>query len=241
MENDHLSLAILKIEDTKSELSKSLLYKIARDELNTKWKIPYKVIVIKEVNKQRVYDLLITIIQLLKTDRHIPIMMLERSIMELVSILFSFKDVLDNAIKSDDFTNLENEAMLLLVGYRFEIKGEDDDEIDLEENAKFKSKNVLGYIDKMDKHLTDYRKCYDALSEFVHPNFCGCTNSYSENDEKNFTTYFGFDPQKDINFYVSTLKYINVVVNQYINLLREMEKNIGELIILGKSKENNSK
>jgi len=53
------------------------------------------------------------------------------------------------------------------------------------DDALRKSPNILTAIDHTAKEHKKYRKLYDELSEFVHPNWFGTAGLYSKNDFEN--------------------------------------------------------
>ncbi len=50
--------------------------------------------------------------------------------------------------------------------------------------------NVLTLIDKVDKDFPGFRKSYDQLSEYAHPNWCGVLGAYSHLDRDSYTVTF---------------------------------------------------
>ena len=65
--------------------------------------------------------------------------------------------------------------------------------------------NVLSFIDAMDKRIPKFRKMYDALSEYAHPNWSGMMLLYSKHDEKRFWTEFRRNPRDNTNVEISGL------------------------------------
>ena len=51
--------------------------------------------------------------------------------------------------------------------------------------------NVLTFVDDVDKKVEGFRKQYDSLSEYAHPNYLGTTALYSETDKENILVNFG--------------------------------------------------
>ncbi len=51
--------------------------------------------------------------------------------------------------------------------------------------------NVLTFVDRVDKDIEGFRRHYDELSEFAHPNWSGTAGLYSKVDRENFWTDFG--------------------------------------------------
>ena len=51
--------------------------------------------------------------------------------------------------------------------------------------------NVLTFIDRINKQFPNFRRIYDGLSEFAHPNFDGTGGSFSRIDRANDAVHFG--------------------------------------------------
>jgi hypothetical protein len=124
-------------------------------------KIPFKILIIKEIFLHRTFDFAVSSRLLFENMRIVPAILLVRSIMETNAIIYRINDLSMNAIKSHDPKDLDDEAMIVLCGTR------DPEELE------FKSKNILGYIEKIQKSYPDYKYIYETLSEFVHPNHDG--------------------------------------------------------------------
>jgi hypothetical protein len=67
-------------------------------------------------------------------------------------------------------------------------------------NTKVKADTILNAIDKLDKLIPKFRKHYDILSEYAHPNSFGTFISFGKLDKENKTFYFGSKSRdKEIN------------------------------------------
>jgi len=51
--------------------------------------------------------------------------------------------------------------------------------------------NVLTFIDKVELELAGFRKNYDQLSEYAHPNWSGVSGTFTKTDYENILIDFG--------------------------------------------------
>ena len=222
-----------EVDHTISLISQALVDKITRSDFKTNSKIPYKVVSVKEIYKQKLFDCMEALRILIDNEKYLPALMIIRSIMEITSVINSLENRLQNALADREIKSLDEELMILLAGIKSpHAMGEDDTEMESSDDVKYQSKNILGYIDKMAKTYKSYRIVYEELSEFVHPNFCGCANTYSEIDEPSYTTYFGFNPDKDINYYKGSIKYTSILANIFLEKTKSIETMMPKLVEL---------
>ncbi len=111
------------------------------------------------------------------TKRWIPAAVLTRAIAEPIAVLHSLLRNVDKAIDAKDYTNLAEFLRRTMVGSRT------DPELP-------QMVNVLTMIDKVDEDFQRFRKSYDDLSEYAHPNWCGVLGAFSKLDRENFVTRF---------------------------------------------------
>lgn len=181
-------------------------------------KIPFKILSIKEIFLHRTFDFAVSSRLLFENMRIVPAILLVRSIMETNAIIYRINDLSMNAIKSNDPKDLDDEAMLVLCGTR--------DPKELE----FKSKNILGYIEKIQKSYSDYKYIYDTLSEFVHPNHDGCLGAYGQVDEKAKITYLGFNKEYNHFIHLETVRFLLLNLELFQEEYDKNEKLLPELI-----------
>ena len=136
-------------------------------------KIPFKVLSIRELMLWRISDISDSAHELYKNEEIVSAIILTRSVMESVSVLFVLLEKLEKALEEDSIERLDDDVMRLLLGGRLE-------------DSYFQSFNIITLIDKLDKWSNGFRKAYDELSEFAHPNWSGCLGSYGKIDEEKF-------------------------------------------------------
>lgn len=149
-------------------LDEQRIEKLEPIDISKTAKIPFKIVTIREIYLCRTVDFAISSRLLIDNKSLVPLITLVRSLMETNSIFLRINNLTKKAIDEDNIDNLDEEAMIVLCG----TKEEDEEE--------YKSKNILGYLDKAAKEYEPFplREIYDNLSEFVHPNHDGCLGSY---------------------------------------------------------------
>lgn len=199
-------------------LKEKLKTQISPREVTLLSKIPYKILSIREIFLHRTYDFAASSRLLFDNMRIVPAILLVRSIMETNAIIYRINDLSGNAIKSKDPNDLDNEAMVVLCGTR------DPEELE------YKSKNILSYIEKIQKSYPDYKYIYDTLSEFVHPNHDGCLGAYGQVDDKAKITYLGFDMEHNHFIHFETVRFLLLNLELFLEEYYKNEKLLPELI-----------
>ena len=165
-----------QIDNMIHEMKMHQVDKIGHFQYSRIASIPFKVHSFIEIMNLRMIDFSESAQILLKNDKVVPAASLIRSLFENAAITnriaIAVEESLKNKKLTDDFDNL---ITRIKFGTRY------DDEI--------VSINVLTQIDKLDKQFNGFRKFYDSLCEYTHPNWDGVEGSYSELDEKNRCTH----------------------------------------------------
>lgn len=129
-------------------------------------------------------------------DKLISAIILTRAIMETEAFFDFFSDKLEGATDSKN-TDLND---FLTIAFRGVHKDT------AKELGRESAPNTLKYIDNMDKKIPFYRKQFEFLSEFSHPNSAGVSRSFSKIDHENQKIIFGANREKlDINFVIKQL------------------------------------
>jgi hypothetical protein len=109
-------------------------------------------------------------------------MLSARALMETLAVMAEFEREVRRLLKEENFSGLHALAQNGIFASR------DKDWIkDYPETA---AKNVLTYIDKLDKLLEGFRRHYDELSERCHPNSMGHNFMFSKLDHTDGTVRF---------------------------------------------------
>jgi hypothetical protein len=218
MNNPTIENLIEKIDKNLRILEGKLKTQISPGEVTLLSKIPYKVLSIREIFLHRTFDFAVSSRLLFDNMRIVPAILLVRSIMETNAIIYRINALSVTAINSKDPTDLDNEAMIVLCGTR------DPDELE------YKSKNILSYIEKIQKSYSEYKYIYDTLSEFVHPNHDGCLGAYGKVDDKAKITYLGFDKEFNHFIHLETVRFLLLNLELFQEEYGKNEKLLPELI-----------
>lgn len=111
-------------------------------------------------------------------NRLVSSALLGRALLECAGGFYYLTKQLSAALKERNKSRLDETAMRLLLGSRWE-------------DWEHQPINVLKLIDHMDREHTGTRKLYDFLSEFAHPNWSGTARSFSKHDRTRMVTQFG--------------------------------------------------
>jgi hypothetical protein len=150
---------------------------VQASEFSKKWKVPFKAAMIRELLLYRATDLAGASIGFFEQKRIVPAAILTRQIVETFAVLFVFDERLERFIKdkSKNVDELDDFLMCSLMGSK---------------NKPFpglpEAVNILNRIDRVDKTAPGFRDNYDALSEYVHPNWAGVLGAYGETVEQPF-------------------------------------------------------
>lgn len=164
------------IDLTINELRMNLTEKVEHFQYSRIAKIPLKVHSFIEIMNLRMLDFSEAAQLLLKHDKVVPAIPLIRSMFENVAITNSVIRAVELSLSTDKLTNDFDD---LITKIKFGTRYSDD----------IVSTNILTQIDKLDKQFGGVREFYDALCEFIHPNWDGVEGSYSELDEVNHCTH----------------------------------------------------
>lgn len=141
-------------------------------------KNPFKAMVLRESLIHRVSMLTDGAVSEFDAERWISATVLVRATAEPTAMLHSLGRKVDHALHVRDDGGLTEFLRRSMVASRSEP--------DLPEAI-----NVLTLINKVDKDFPGFRKSYDHLSEYAHPNWCGVLGAYSHLDRESHTVTFG--------------------------------------------------
>jgi hypothetical protein len=129
-----------------------------------------------------------------------------RSLQETSSVMWYINALCQYAVANKELTHFTKQMHRLIVGW----KNEDD----------FPDPpNVLTLIDKVDKTISGYRKYYDILSEYAHPNWHGTMGLFAKTGGIKLKVKFG----RYIRGKKILIKHIENALIISIDLLRFIE------------------
>lgn len=168
-------------------------------------KNPFKAMVLREAMIHRVSSLADGAVSEFQDGRWVSATVLVRAIVETAAVLHSLESRVSRALDMRNDGELTEFLRRTMVASRSEP--------DLPEAI-----NVLGLIDKVDRDFRGFRRAYDQLSEYCHPNWCGALGAFSELDGENRTVSFAaFDRSNARSASISGLMGALVVAQHAYN------------------------
>lgn len=129
--------------------------------------VPFKVHSFLEIMNLRMLDFCEATDLLLKSNNVIPALSTLRVLFENIAISNRISIAVSKSIESNKLQeNFDDLISKINLGTRY--------------NDDLPAINILTQIEKLAKKYPDIEKFYEALSEFVHPNWDGVQGSYSE-------------------------------------------------------------
>jgi len=167
----------------------------SRSKIAHKWKLTYRLIVLREAISWRFVDILS---QAYSNGMHgmtIGSLILTRAALETVCLLIYMNNkmqlVIDGKMSFDDFERI---TIRLLLG----VKNIDK----LPEPV-----NIMKLIEDSESKYPGIKKTYDDLCEIVHPNYRGLCYGYTKTNQQEYETEFGiFCEEKFGNQYESMIE-----------------------------------
>ena len=141
-------------------------------------KLPFKALDYRETLIWRVTELAQSALETLDQERFASAMLLTRAVVETVAALWYLSKKVGFAVDNDKLGDIDDYLMKLSLGHR------KDDEFP-------QAINVTTFVDHVDKEIPGFRRQYDELSEYAHPNYLGTTGLYSHRDHQAFTISYG--------------------------------------------------
>jgi len=158
----------------------NLTDKIEAASLSHNSKLSFKALSLKELLIYRIADLSEVTLRLYEDKKNVSAIILTRSVFETSSVFYWLHKRLVSAVETQELGNIDEFFMKHLFGTD-------------EEFIPVDRYNVLTAIDHVNKDLKDYRKCYNSLSDFAHPNWPGLMGAYGKVDRNKSTLHLGKD------------------------------------------------
>jgi hypothetical protein len=139
---------------------------------------PYRAVVYRDTLMWRITELGQSALENFNQTRLSAAILLSRAAIETASALWYLQSKIAATVEADRLGDVDDDLVRLQLGTRvFE--------------GPHLAINVLNFLDDVDKRFPGFRKCYEALSEYAHPNFPGTTGLYSASDFSESTVSFG--------------------------------------------------
>lgn len=141
-------------------------------------KLPFKTTSLREALAHRVAELSMVAVDLYECRKLVPAFVITRAVVETVAMTYWLHQRVGEFLQSKDVNCLDEFLTKAMLGSRDGI-------------TSLESYNVLTAVDKMDKEWNGFRKMYDWLCEFTHPNWSGTMGAYGRMDREAFALSLG--------------------------------------------------
>jgi len=206
------------LKELVNRFNESLVVRVDPGGLTLKSKIPFKVLSLKELLFHRITMLSQVALDLYLQNKRVPSFILMRSVIETCALCFALRK---------KTTNFLNDTINIDVFNSFIDKGLSGGR---DEKANHQAVNALTCIDHIDREYDGFRKMYDVLCEYAHPNYLGTLDSFGKVDEKNIWLDLGYElkmPPAEFGlapFFMSLL-----IFEEQYNLIAGMVEDLNEL------------
>ncbi len=174
---------LVESKQVVEELQVSLTARVDPASLTKKSKIPFKIFSLREPLFHRITALSDCAIDLYDADRRIASYLIIRACLETTAATYNLRRKCERFLEEPDIDSFDEYLTNGLIGGR-------------DEGAKHIALNILTMIDKVDTEYNGFRKMYDVLCEYAHPNFFGVLDSYAKFDQTNIWLDLGNEIQK---------------------------------------------
>lgn len=140
--------------------------------LTLKSKIPFKVLSLREVLFHRTTTLARAALDLYDENKRVPSYILMRSTVETCAACYALRKKISTFLEESNVDEFDDFLVKGLSG------GRDD-------KAKHRSLNVLTLVNHVDREYDGFRRMYDVLCEYAHPNYLGTLDAFGKVDRDN--------------------------------------------------------
>jgi hypothetical protein len=201
-------------------LRQSLISRIDPLQISTIAKVPYKALEIRETLAYRAADIGQAIVRTYEADLFVSSVILCRALQETLALLWYVNRACKRALENDSDTGLDETLMRVMVGFRDKGQGQENfpDAV-----------NILTCIDRVERELEGFRKSYDQLSEYAHPNWSGVSGLFTQTDHENILVDLGsyISGKENIKLKISVsfatnLELLAMIYHQFADFLPEL-------------------
>ncbi len=144
--------------------------------------LPFKALDYRETLIWRVTEIGQSALEALDKQRLASGLLLTRAAVETTAALWYLSQKVKLAVKNNEPGDIDTYLMKLSLGHRG--KGGFPEAI-----------SVLTFVDHVEREVEGFRRQYDELSEYAHPNYLGTTGLYSQRNAEEFTVSYGPNPR----------------------------------------------
>ncbi len=220
MDSPDKSKKLFKCLDKVASFKSSLPRRVDPAEFSPKAKTPFSVLTYREGLLHRVTELADNAAELYRTPaKAISAIILTRAAQETFALLYVLNSKMETVISTEKLGDFHMYLMTNTFGYRIES----DDDLPV-------MPNILGAIDKVDKVMDgSFRKSYESLSEYCHPNCAGVHSAYVKIDKENIwadigSTFTEESVETKIGVLLGTLELFEHYYNEVSSKMSEFIK-----------------
>jgi hypothetical protein len=198
-------------------LKQSLVNRIDPLQISTIAKIPYKALEVRECLAHRCADIGEAIVKTYEADLFVSSLILCRALQETVALLWYTANACKRYVENNGTSELDPTLMRVLLGFKDRDEGQ--------ENLP-NALNIMTAIDRVERDISGFRKNYDMLSEYAHPNWSGVLGMFAETDHDNIIVDLGLNIKSkehakrmiSISF-TTNLEILEVAYNKFAQFL----------------------
>ena len=147
--------------------------------LSSTTKLPFKALWFRDSLCWRMAQLSRSALNSFENKKLASAILLTRASMETCAALWYLSEILERAVDAQAVGETDQHLMKLLMGTKIDT------------DVLPKAENVLNFVDRVDKKIAGFRKQYERLSEFAHPNWSGTVLLFSKPAEKTGIAHLG--------------------------------------------------
>jgi hypothetical protein len=209
--------AFQKAQQIALRIKNSLPEKIEAASFTLNSKLPFKAVSVRETLLHRVSDLASPAVFLFKEGNFIAGIVLTRAVLETVAVTFALKREIESFLSSKRIQEFDDFLMACLVGSRWP-------------DAETPARNVLTFLNHVDKKFQGYRSTYDSLCEYAHPNWSGVLGSFGSIEHEAHILHLGRTDRGatlsiGITALAMSLGLFEYAYNEMIDLLKMLNDN----------------
>lgn len=223
MKNDNNN-NLTKLELLINNIREHLVSSVEASSFPSNTMIPFRTFSLRESLLHRISNLGSNAYDLFYKQNALSGIIIVRSILETVSILYLLTDKIEKAIESNELESFDKYLNRLILGSK-------------NKSTDIKAINVLSGIDSWTKKEKGIRKMYNDLSEFAHPNWWGNLAAMGKVDKDKFRLVLGKENNKWVNLLEIGIISALVVLQSSEDIYNEMADILPQFVDLCKSKE----
>ena len=193
-------------------LTECLPSRVDPASISIKAKIPFKAMDYREALYYRTEELARISCELYDRKELASAALLTRACLENVAAMWYLKENIQKVIDKEEVGDIDDILMRLLHGSKNDI-------------TCLEAINVLTFINTLSKDLHEFKKNYESLCEYSHPNWAGTAFLYSQPNTEKIWTDFGKNVRNTESVSIVGLVNLNVALSIFehsYNLIGEM-------------------